>query len=143
MNIFPGFAGSKSILENDRKVNIIAIIMEWYFNGLNGLGNFPPSCPENKLKELTKLLISTNYTPYRIDHVTKKVMKMDTSMSTLGTDWVLLDILWLHEASMKNASFLRDEDIVQPGYYTESILSKRLRVSTVQFHNHLSNFLDT
>ena len=79
--------------------------MEWYFNGLNGLGTFPPACPENKLKELTTLLLSSNYTPYAIDHNSRKVTKLDTSMDTLGTEWVLLDVLWLHEESMKNSSF--------------------------------------
>ena len=115
--------------------------MEWYFNGQNGLGNFPPSCPENKLKKLTKLFLSSNYIPYRIDHVSKRVMKLDTSMATLGTDWVLLDVLWLHEASMQNSTFLRDEDVVQPGYYSETILTKRLKVSSIQIHNHLSKFI--
>ena len=106
--------------------------MEWYFNGLNGLGNYPLSCPRDELKQLTTLLLSNDYTPYAIDHASKTITKLDTTISTLGTEWVLLDVLWLLEASLKNSSFLYDKEIVRMGYYSESTLSQHLKLVGVK-----------
>ena len=111
--------------------------MEWYFNGwgdgrFNGLGNYPLSCPKDELKQLTTLLLSNNYTPFAIDHNSRTITKLDTTISTLGTEWVLLDVLWLLEASLKNSSFLYDKEIVRTGYYSESTLSQHLKLVGVK-----------
>ena len=101
--------------------------MEWFFNGLHGLENYPPACPKDKLKELTTLLLTSGYTPYAIDHYFQKVQKLNTSVSDLGTEWVLLDVLWLQEKLLPpNSTFLTD--FVQPGYYTESFVRQHFKV---------------
>ena len=89
------FLGSPEILRQNQTISLLAVIMEWTFEGQNG--SFSEACPKDKVIDLTKLFLENGFTPFQWKEGLNRVFygneweKLD--ISNFGVDWSA-NVLW-------------------------------------------------
>ena len=106
------FTGSKSVFQ---EAPIAALVVEWFFKDKGELG----PCPEIKVKDLTRFLLSSNYVPFAWGIKKNTIVRLDAS--NYGQDWFSSAIIWVHRDSLPD--YLSNSDIITLRYKEERMFS--------------------
>ena len=65
------FLGSPEILRQNQDVKLLAVIMEWTFEGQNG--KYSEQCPKDKVISLAKLFLMNGFTPFQLNSIENSI----------------------------------------------------------------------
>ena len=88
--------GSPEILRQNQDVKLLAVIMEWTFEGKNG--KYSEQCPKDKVVSLAKLFLMNGFAPFQLSEGINRVIYgkewLRLNTSNFGIDWNT-NVLWL------------------------------------------------
>ena len=93
------FLGSPEIFRQNQDVKLLAVIMEWTFEGQNG--KYSEQCPKEKVISLAKLFLMNGFTPFQLSEGVNRVIYgkewLRLNTSNFGIDWNT-NVLWLSKS---------------------------------------------